>query len=404
MTSPEMTAPTARKSPYRFPKLRTAGVFLTHAVFVGLLALVFLRSDSEQRSYAAEASRKKTPTSAARPRKGTEPSVAAPSEPPVTRPATNAEPPPSASTEQTPAVQSPDIPATNAPASNAKIRNARLLDRLVKAYPDFLASHDGQSVLWRDGERMRFDDGREKTSGERLELPDLEDSFFDDYPAGREAANPPPDFDPGRSIFEPFFTKMYGDCKAGDVEKRLASVVWLPKNWGKTIRATTVNGVDKRLTQISAELDELPPDLIKYLKPTSDDYSCRPIAGTARLGMHAYAAAIDLNPAFGDNWQNVRRSRRQYRYRNRIPLEIVEIFEKHGFIWGGRWSHFDTPHFEYRPELLPEFSSMAPATSAPVSQTPPEPSQAAVAPQPPVNPPTNLESLPLPTRQPRNIQ
>ena len=26
--------------------------------------------------------------------------------------------------------------------------------------------------------------------------------------------------------------------------------------------------------------------------------------------------------------------------------------EKHGFIWGGRWYHYDTMHFEYRPELL----------------------------------------------------
>ncbi|MGC1959145.1 MAG: M15 family metallopeptidase, partial [Pseudolabrys sp.] len=38
--------------------------------------------------------------------------------------------------------------------------------------------------------------------------------------------------------------------------------------------------------------------------------------------------------------------------RNRIPIEIVRIFEKQGFIWGGYWYHFDTMHFEYRPELL----------------------------------------------------
>jgi hypothetical protein len=39
-------------------------------------------------------------------------------------------------------------------------------------------------------------------------------------------------------------------------------------------------------------------------------------------------------------------------YKNSIPRAIVEIFEKHGFIWGGAWYHFDTMHFEYRPELL----------------------------------------------------
>jgi D-alanyl-D-alanine carboxypeptidase len=39
-------------------------------------------------------------------------------------------------------------------------------------------------------------------------------------------------------------------------------------------------------------------------------------------------------------------------HRNRLPFDIVQIFEKHGFIWGGKWGHFDTMHFEYRPELL----------------------------------------------------
>ena len=38
-------------------------------------------------------------------------------------------------------------------------------------------------------------------------------------------------------------------------------------------------------------------------------------------------------------------------YKNEIPREIVDIFEKHGFIWGGKWYHYDTMHFEYRPEL-----------------------------------------------------
>ena len=39
-------------------------------------------------------------------------------------------------------------------------------------------------------------------------------------------------------------------------------------------------------------------------------------------------------------------------YRNTVPWEIVEIFEKHEFVWGGKWYHYDTMHFEYRPELF----------------------------------------------------
>ena len=38
-------------------------------------------------------------------------------------------------------------------------------------------------------------------------------------------------------------------------------------------------------------------------------------------------------------------------WKNRIPQEIVDAFEAEGFIWGGRWAHYDTMHFEYRPEL-----------------------------------------------------
>ena len=46
---------------------------------------------------------------------------------------------------------------------------------------------------------------------------------------------------------------------------------------------------------------------------------------------------------------------------NHIPLEIVAIFERHGFIWGGKWSHYDTMHFEYRPELLGCVPALCPA-------------------------------------------
>ena len=41
-----------------------------------------------------------------------------------------------------------------------------------------------------------------------------------------------------------------------------------------------------------------------------------------------------------------------YKFKNSIPFEIVEIFERNGWVWGGRWYHYDTMHFEYRPEVI----------------------------------------------------
>ena len=64
---------------------------------------------------------------------------------------------------------------------------------------------------------------------------------------------------------------------------------------------------------------------------------------------------IDINVSYGDYWQwqcKCTDESKEILYRNRIPEIIVAIFEKYGFIWGGNWTHFDTMHFEYRPELL----------------------------------------------------
>src|ERR1700693_1248984 len=64
-----------------------------------------------------------------------------------------------------------------------------------------------------------------------------------------------------------------------------------------------------------------------------------------------YGTPIDLNLAFSDYWY-WRPHDGPIVYRSRMAEEIVTIFETHGFIWGGKWYHFDTMHFEYRPELL----------------------------------------------------
>ena len=109
---------------------------------------------------------------------------------------------------------------------------------------------------------------------------------------------------------------------------------------------TEVNHVADHLAAVARDLDA--PELRRFVWPIGGTYSCRPVADTGAPSMHSYGAAIDINVAVSDYWL----WRRGAAWHNRIPPEIVAAFERHGFIWGGRWSHYDTMHFEYRPELL----------------------------------------------------
>jgi hypothetical protein len=227
------------------------------------------------------------------------------------------------------------------------------MERLVRAYPERLKGYEGNDIIWSDGVRMPFDDGiRDKPFETLLDSPSLRDEFAMVYPKGAPQGSPPENFDPGRIRYQPFFDKMYGNCETDKIAGKFATIEWLPKHHGGRLKVTAVNGVHKRLEEVSAELDNLPDQYMRYLIPTSGVYSCRAIAGTNRKSMHAYAAAIDINTAFSHYWRWSKDKTGSYKYQNAIPYEIAAIFEKHGFIWGAKWYHFDTMHFEYRPEIL----------------------------------------------------
>lgn len=228
--------------------------------------------------------------------------------------------------------------------------------RLLAAYPDFLDRIEGNALIWKDGTRMTIDDKKGgKDFASLLGSPDIKDMFFARYPAGTPAQAPAVDSDPGRVRYEPLFDKMYGDCRKGEVQAKLVDVVWLPRKWGKALRVSSINGVAARLAAVSRDLDELPARFDPFLKPAAGTFNCRAIAGTDRVSAHGHGIAIDIatERAHYWRWSKPDAAGRPI-YRNEIPSEIVEVFEKHGFIWGGRWYHFDTMHFEYRPELLPQ--------------------------------------------------
>jgi hypothetical protein len=229
---------------------------------------------------------------------------------------------------------------------------------LLAAYPDFLERVEGDVIVWKDGTRMHLDDGKgPKSLEQKLDDPDIEDMFSMPYPTGRTGVPPARDFDPGRVRHAPLFDRMYGNCLSENVAKSLVPVVWLPTKAGTRIMFHSANGAAEQLRKVSEELDRLPARYLEFLHPSAGSFNCRPIAGTRRLSAHGYGIAIDIatlrahywrwtKPAPGKGSDDARR------WRNDIPWEIVEVFERHGFIWGGKWYHYDTMHFEYRPELI----------------------------------------------------
>ena len=132
------------------------------------------------------------------------------------------------------------------------------------------------------------------------------------------------------------------------------------------IHSKSTLNLAERLAAVSRELDQLPAHFDAYLVPSAGTYVCRPIAGTDRISAHGHGIAIDISTKHTDYWRwstpqatgkagsrTGTKPDRPIPYRNQVPMEIVTVFEKHGFIWGGKWYHYDTMHFEYRPELLP---------------------------------------------------
>jgi hypothetical protein len=109
-----------------------------------------------------------------------------------------------------------------------------------------------------------------------------------------------------------------------------------------------------------AESDQEVQVFIDKLK-TIYSFQQRKVRGTENVSYHSYGLALDLVPisyerkhanwiwstAFVDEWHLI-----PLKNRWSPPQAVIDAFEKNGFVWGGKWSHFDTIHFEYAPEII----------------------------------------------------
>ena len=241
-----------------------------------------------------------------------------------------------------------DAPAA-APLANDRgdVRDVSASSRLhclADLYAGRVAERDGAPGLeLPDGDFVPYDDGLTKSAADRLDAPDLQDMFEEPYERGAHAIVTQPDFDPGRARVQKLFDAAYG-ATADSVNQRLVSVDILGMKVRFHERAAPA------LRAVAAELQRLigterRPEALSALGGT---FNWRAVASSERRSAHSHGIALDLNPQAADYW----RWTKTRAFRHPIPDRIVDAFERHDFIWGGRWYHFDTMHFEYRPELF----------------------------------------------------
>lgn len=221
---------------------------------------------------------------------------------------------------------------------------------LAKAYPDCIKGYDNGLLKFADGTTMPFDDGKTKSFEQRLDNADAEDMMerYVDY------NGEPPAYlsDAGRTRCEQLFKKMYGNTSS-EVSKQLTTVDW----FGQKLKFSSTNGAADSLRAVAREIAQH-PDLIKYAKPSAGTFYWRTVRGAKRLSAHSFGIAIDVCTSRSNywRWDNPGRGETaKIGYRNAFPHQLAEIFARHGFIWGGNWYHYDTMHFEFRPEYFVEW-------------------------------------------------
>ena len=225
---------------------------------------------------------------------------------------------------------------------------------MMMAYPDFIKSVEKDSdnriyVLMQSGNRLIYDDLRHKTDEQKLNEADLQDMMEQLYPLNDISRLMQQSFDPGRLRVYDLLNEVYGATRS-DIENNLTNVIIDNNRYVFNRNNSAAAALEHVFAEIKA-LITVNPDVYGFIYPVNGTYNNRFIAETTRLSPHAFAIAIDLNVHPFDYWIRATRSEGQMRL-DEYPVELVRLFEGHGFIWGGKWHHFDLMHYEYRPELI----------------------------------------------------
>ncbi|QEK12425.1 M15 family metallopeptidase [Crassaminicella thermophila] len=225
---------------------------------------------------------------------------------------------------------------------------------LMMAYPEYIKDVEREKdnkiyIVTKSGKRILYDDKRRKNLNEKLSNPDLQDMMQQIYPIYSIKNLMRKTLNPGRIRVYGLLKEVYGNSKE-QIKSNLVGVKVGYKYYPFNRKNNAADSLQKVMKELMILMKKR-KDIYSFVFPTSGTFNYRYIAGTNRLSPHAFGIAIDLKRDKKDYWKWASREDGQKRLAS-YPKEIVKIFEKNNFIWGGKWGHFDILHFEYRPELI----------------------------------------------------
>jgi hypothetical protein len=159
---------------------------------------------------------------------------------------------------------------------------------------------------------------------------------------------------------ESFLERLFNAGSRTEIEKRLVTVDFLG------FRVQVHERIAGALKEVAADCETAraaDPSIASFFAGLAemDGFNYRDVAGTLSRSYHGYGLAVDLIPKSyagkAPYWRWVMDTEERwwatpYEKRWPVPDKVVAAFERHGFVWGGKWLFFDTMHFEYRPEIL----------------------------------------------------
>ena len=221
------------------------------------------------------------------------------------------------------------------------------------AYPEFITNIEEKNgyvyLVMKSGKKLLYDDKKSKSPQEKIANSDIQDTLEQIYPLFPIKTIMEENFDPGRSRSYGLLFEVYGNSKHA-IELKLAKVKVGYTNY----QFNSNNGASHSLQAVMKEVIPLSgknQNVRRCLLPCSGTFNYRVISGTNRLSPHSFGIAIDLSSDKRDYWKWASKEAGGKRLAS-YPSDLVEIFEKNNFVWGGKWSHFDILHFEYRPEII----------------------------------------------------